>query len=192
LRSISEPTQRNAGPFALPAELAACVLRRAWRERNEVDAAVDHVEPFPHRGDPLGEPGGEPARVGDHRRRAADHGAGRRGDAGHLAEVGDVLAVRHHHQGRTGGARGRETGGAGREEEMGEDNFGACAPRRRHRAGDDARVLDRRAAPPADRRDLHLVVLRLELADERHEEAAEVRVLRARPHLGDEQDSHGS
>ena len=139
LRSISEPTQRKAGPS--PSQPSSRRASAAGRGENASRSTpqIGDLDLRLGRRDPVGEATGEPARVGDHRGGAADHPAGGRGDAGDPAEVGDVLAVGHHDERRAGGAGGERAGGPGREEEVGEDDVGPEA------AGRRAGLADQRA-----------------------------------------------
>ena len=118
------------------------------------------------------------------------HPAGGRGDARDPAQVGDVLAVGHDHQRRAGRAGGEGAGGAGGEEEMGEDDVGTEASCGCPRLADEAHVLRPRAAALADRGDLDLVPQCLDLPRQRNQEAAQVGLLRAGPHLGHLEDPH--
>ncbi len=181
---------QERGAVAVPAELGAGDGRVGGRERVEVHPAVDHAELRLRRGNPVDEPLGEPARVRDQGGRASDDPAARRSDAVDLAEVRDVLAVRHHDQRRAGGERRERPGGAGREQEVGEDDVGRMAARGGHRLGDEAGVLRARAAPVADRHHVDLVPEGLELAADRDEKAPEIGIRGARPHLGHQQDAH--
>ena len=95
-------------------------------------------------------------------------------------------------RGPGGDARTTRSGGTGRKQEMGEDDIGTSPLRRRPRLPGEACILGGRSAAPADRGDLDFVSESLELAGQRHQEAAEVRVLGARPHLGYEQDPHAA
>src|SRR4029077_3307657 len=74
---------------------------------------------------------------------------------------------------------------------MGEDDIRLEAPRCRARLSHQAHVLRARAAPLTDRGDLDLVTERFDLPRQRHQEAAQVRLLWAGPHLGHLEDAHG-
>ena len=131
MRSIREPTQRKRRALAVPAELAAGFVRRPRRERLEVDAEVGDLDLRPRFRDPVGQLTGEPAGVGDHRGGAAEDPAGRRGHSADPSQVGDVLAVGHDDERGAGGASRQRARGAGREEEVGEDDVGPEALRGR-------------------------------------------------------------
>jgi uncharacterized cupin superfamily protein len=132
----------------------------------------------------------QPARVCDQARRAADDPPGGGGHAPELADVGDVLAVGHHHERRAGGDRREPTRGPGGEEDVGEDHVGPPPHGMGQRPRGQPRVFGPRGAAMIDRHDVHLVAQRLQLADDGDQEAAEVRVVGPGPHLGAEQDAH--
>jgi hypothetical protein len=89
------------------------------------------------------------------------------------------------------GLRGARAGGAGRKEEMRENDVGAPPQRNPDGLTAETSVLGRRAAPAADRHEFDLVAERLELALDGNQKAPEVRVLPTGPHLSHEEDSHG-
>src|SRR5581483_352461 len=70
------------------------------------------------------------------------------------------------------------------------DRVGLDATRREEGAAREVHVLGRRSSAPADRDHLDLMPEGLELAGQRDEEAAEVGMLAARPHLGHLEDPH--
>ena len=173
MRSISEPTQTNAGPSPSQSELARGP-RRAGRGSKASRSTPQSTTSIFAAAAGSARSGGPQASAswrsprGAVRRRPAVADA-----APDSAEVGDVLAVRHHDQRRPRGQRRERPGGAGGEEEVREDDVGA--PRGRAAATASAaepRVLGRRAAPAADRDDLDLVADRLELTLDRDQEAA--------------------
>ena len=95
----------------------------------------------------------------------------------------------------TSGARadrgGKRRRASGRKQEVGEDDVGPPAPGGGSRRQRQPGVLGRRPAAATDRHHLDLVSERLDLAPQRNQEAAEVRVGGTRPHLGHEQNAHG-
>ena len=178
----------EAGP-APPSRAPGARAGIAGREGVEVDPAVVIAV--------LGRPpgsaasGGEPARVRDHGRRRATTGA----VAGVTPRIRPRFATSWPWAITTRGAAARRAPRAlrrpGREQEVGEDDVGAgCgAPRRPSR---------RRAAAyfcgPPPRRLIETTSTSWPSAPisrrQRDEEAAEIGVLRAGPHLGHEQDPH--
>ena len=151
----------------------------------EVDAAVDHLD-LPNRvRDRVLEPLAQPVRDGDDRRGPTHH-VGRRGsDARNRPDVRDVLTVRGDHERGTRRERGSEPG---RHEEVRVCDVRPEAPRRAAGVSGEGEVPEPAPAAAVDRRALDLVSAREELALEVRDEDPEVRVARARVHLGDEED----
>ena len=157
LRSISEPTQRNAGPSPTQPRPTPSLVRRVGGERIQIDPAVRDRDLLVGDRDPLGKAVDEPARVGDHRRRSAQDPGGRPGHAGESAQVRDVLTMGHHDQGRAWRSLPRAPPPLRPEEEMGEDNIRPSPLCRRAGSPGQARVLGGQSTPPADRGDHHFV-----------------------------------
>ena len=78
----------------------------------------------------------------------------------------------------------------GREEHVREDDVRSRAARGADRVDGQPQMSPRPAGATRDRDQLHVVTEPLQLADDRHEERPEVRVVGSGPHRGDEEDAH--
>ena len=173
--------------FPGPAELAPSDIGVLRREALEIDAAVDHFGfaiGLRNLGD---EAVAEPARNGDHACCPPHDMAGRGANAGDGADVGDVLTVGGHDERRASRERSGQAGG---NEKMRIRDVRVEPP------GDTPGVPEERdvaaaSSPGVHDRALDLVSTYQELALEVRNEDSEVRIVRARVHLGNEQDAQG-
>ena len=173
------------GSFGLPPELAPCVYRVSDRKALEVDAGVDDLDLPGCLGDSRLELPAQPVRDGDDRGRAAHDIPCRRADTWNCSNVAHVLAVRSNHE-RSPRSEGADQ--AGRNEEVGVDDVGPEAACEREGPGRETEVSAAPALAPVENGTLDLVPSVGELALERRDEDAEVRVCRPRIHLRDEED----
>ena len=161
-----------------------CGRREA--EALQIDSAVDHRRLPGRRGNLPLELSAQVVRDRDHGLRADDDEARGGGGARDRADVCDVLAVRGDDERRADSERGQ----AARDEKVGVDDVRSeasrCSDHSRRKDG----VSPLPAGAPVEHRTLDMVAAlgegELELADE----DAEIRVVRARIHLRDEQDAH--
>ena len=176
-------------PSADPAELAAGLLGVPRREALEVDAAVDDLGLAARLRDAPLEPLAQP--VARRRSTAAARRTTWRVAArtpGIDADVRDVLPVRGDDERRARRERRRE---ARRDEEVRVDDVGPEAPRGADGVADESEVAPPSSGRAVDDGALDLVPPRDELALEVGDEDSEVRVVRARVHLRDEEDPQG-
>ena len=173
--------------FPGPAELVPSGIGVPRREALEIDAAVDDFRlaiGLRHLRD---EAVAEPARNGDHARCPPHDMTGRGANAGDGADVGDVLAVGGHDERRASRERSGQAGG---NEKVRIRDLRVEPP------GDPPGVPEERDVAAASSSGVHDRVLDLvssdeELALEARDEDSEVRIVRPRVHLGDEQDAQG-
>jgi hypothetical protein len=178
-----------AGQVAEP-EMAAGRLLRTRREAQEVDAAVDDLRLRPRLGQHAVQLVAQPARHGDDGRRAADGGARRDADRRVLGDVAHVAAVRGQHERHPRGRRGGRRDDAGGEEVVRVHDVGTTAQCVTQGVDGQAALLARRAGAVVDDRRQDRVPHRLQALGDLLDEHAVVRILRPRPHGGDEQDAH--
>ena len=173
-----------------PAELTARRLSVHRRKGLEVHAAVGDRELLARGGDVVAEALCQPRGIGDDGGRPGDDALGGDRDPRHPSQVGHVLAVSHDDEGATGRSGRRRAREARGEEKVREHDVGAKPPCGSDRVASEPQVLGRRSSAATERRDLDRVAGPLEPLDQGHEEAPEVGLAIARPHLCDEQDSH--
>ena len=135
------------------------------------------------------EPLAQPARDRDHASRRDGRRIGSPRDARDRADVRDVLAVRGDDERRARRERGGEAGG---NEEVRVGDVGMEARAARARVADEREVAASAATSRVDDGPLDLVAARDELALEVRDEDPEVRVVRPRVHLRDEEDPQGA
>ena len=184
LAEATEAHERRA--VRVPAEPGACRLGVTGGEALEVDAAVDDLALAARLGKLRLEPAAEPLRDGDHGGRALDDMARRGAYPALRADVRDVLSVGRDDERRACRERGRE---ARRHEEVGVRDIRIEATCATPSVAEQPHVASRAAAPLVHDRALDLVPARDELAFEVRHEDAEIRIVRPRIHLGDEEDS---
>ena len=182
LRSISEPTQRNAGL----GPGARSRTRKRSRSTPQFTTSVFDAA-WAIGGD---EPVAQPLRDGDHRRRALDDPSRRRADERILGQVRDVLPVRRDDERRPRCTRREQRAEPGRKEEVGVDDVRPEAPRRENGSPRQPRVAQLAAAAPVEHDPLELVPTGRERPFQALDEDAEVGGSGRRIHLGDEQDAH--
>ena len=177
-------------PLALPAELGAGGRCVSPAKALQVDSAVDHVGSPVQLREPEEQLSAKVLRHANHRAGPPDRQLRREPDPANRADVPNVPPVRGQNEGRTRGPRRDRRDRPCRHEKMGVHDVRAEAPSRTHGVDAEARVLRPRPATPVDHGALELVPLRLQLVLDLGDEGAEVRIVRARVHLRDEQDAH--
>ena len=110
--------------------------------------------------------------------------------AGVLGDVADVAPVRGEDERRPAGERGQRGDPAGGQEEVGVDDVGIALHRVAQRIDREAALLALAAAAVVDDRGQDLVAHGLQGVGDLRDEDAVVRVVRARPHRGHEEDPH--
>ena len=174
--------------LSVPSELRACFRLIARREALEVDAAVDDLGLPGGIRDGLLELSAKPLGHRHDRGGAPDDVPRRGADPAELPDVGHVLAVGGDDERR---ARGERRDESGRDEEVRVDDVRPRSPGAPHRIAEEACVASRPSLATVDHGALDLVTARQELALEGGDEHSEIRVRRARVHLGDEEDPQG-
>jgi hypothetical protein len=183
--AFGQPAEaEEPGAAPVPSDLAAGVLGVARRESLEVDTAIDHVRLRRSFGQCVHESSPKPVRHRDDVRRPADHEAGGSPHAGDRADVRHVLSVRGDDE---RSARRERRGQSRGNEEVRVGDVGSKAARRPAGIPHEPDVARASCSPPVDDRPLDLVAPREELVLEVRDENSEIRVVRPRVHLGDEQ-----
>ena len=186
---LGEPAQaEEGGSGRVPADHLARLTRVARSEALEIDPAVDDLGLAARAGRDLLEARAKPVRDRDHGRSPSDDVARRCANA-RARRVRDVLAVGGNDERRPRSERCGESRG---HEEVRVHDVGTEPPRRAKGVAREHEMAPSASCATIEHSTLELMPARGELALEVRDEDAEIRVVRPRIHLGDEEDAQGS